>query len=476
MGVCSPDGGVCTYTPRAGSCDDGLACTTNDACANGLCVGTRRACTPAANVCLGPGACQEPSGACFYPPLSGVACNDGNACTTGDSCDGDGGCAGTPVVCTPPSQCHQSNGCGPTGTCSFGPRTGQACDAGTPIAGTCSASFTCVPRLFPFVPSNFTEVQLPPVPTPPALNVTCDATLTLNNNPSLSSNCGLVLPPFTTVTPTGGVPTTLFLLSRLDVSATLTIVGARPAIFAVTGPVNVTGLIRARNAGACTVGNGADGSTTASGSGSGGGGYGTAGAPGGNTTGAPAPGGPQWGTLTLTPLLSGCRGGTAQSGGAGGGAVQVTSSGVLSVSGTVTAPGLGGQPMTFEPTGGGGSGGAILLEADVVALGATAWLTANGGGGAEGTALTGPGAPGAPGSETSSAPALGGAGSGSGGNGGNGGTIGPPTPGAPPSGSNAMSGGGGGAAGRIRLNAVTACQGGGGWSPAPSSNGAPGCP
>ena len=53
---------------------------------------------------------------------------------------------------------------------------------------------------------------------------------------------------------------------------------------------------------------------------------------------------------------------------------------------------MGGSPSVEEPTGGpgGGSGGAILLEAANVTFGPDAKLCANGGGGAGGTGTTEP--------------------------------------------------------------------------------------
>jgi hypothetical protein len=482
-GTCNPDGGSCSYLPVDGRCDDGLVCTDNERCSNGTCGGgTRRSCAPPTNVCLGAGVCTEPAGTCVYPPLATGTCNDNDACTQLDKCDGDGGCVGIPVTCVPPSQCHQPAGCLAATGCQFTARTGQACDAGFPTPGTCTATFSCTPPSpFPFTPSNFTVSQLPTL-TPPALNLTCDATINVNNNnPSFNAPC-VAMPPAMVVIGGGpGVPDAVLIETGSFTQAagtTLTISGTKSVIFAVLGNATISGRVRARNAlGAsfCSAGIGQDGQLF--GDGSGGGGFGTAGGSGGSASGPGPLGGQPFGAPTLIPLLSGCRGGTSVTGGAGGGAVQFTVQGDLVVNGTIGAPGVGGAASTmFEPPGGGGSGGAVLLEARNVNTTVFSWLTANGGGGAKGTGLSGTGGvAGADGSETSNTPALGGTGSGSGGNGGNGASVVAAQNGLPTSGSGG-SGSGGGGVGRIRINASSACSLAGGVSPQPTSNGAPGCP
>ncbi|MFT3711434.1 MAG: putative metal-binding motif-containing protein [Archangium sp.] len=485
-GSCQPDSGVCSYTQVTGRCNDGLICTDNETCTNGVCGGgTRRTCATSPNVCLGAGMCTEPAGTCVYAPLATGNCNDNNACTVTDRCDGDGGCVGTAITCVPPSQCHQNAGCIATSGCQFTARTGQPCDAGFPTAGTCSPGFVCnPPSAFPYTPSNFSPTMLP-AGSPVALNLTCDATLNVtNNNPSFSAPCAAMPPQMVTIQGGPGVPDLVLVQTGTftqTAGTTLTITGNKPVIFAVLGNATIAGKIRARNpvaASFCTLGIGADGQLL--GDGSGGGGYGTNGGNGGlQNGGMPPPGGQMFGMPSITPLISGCRGGTSSSGGAGGGAVQFSVRDDLLVSGTITAPGLGGlTTMTFEPPGGGGSGGSILLEASNVSLAATSWLTANGGGGAKGPSLSGAGGVnGNDGAEASGMPALGGTGSGSGGNGGSGGasTL-PALPGAPPTGGNSGAGAGGGAVGRIRLNAVGACTLSGGISPPATSNGASGCP
>jgi hypothetical protein len=120
-----------------GTCDDGNACTTGDHCdGQGNCVpGAAKDCTANLPVCKAAGTCDKSSGACVYPDAaSGTSCNDTLACTTNDICNGHGSCNGTPVVC-PAAECQTPGTCQePTG----------ACSASTPVTGgTCSDGKGC---------------------------------------------------------------------------------------------------------------------------------------------------------------------------------------------------------------------------------------------------------------------------------------------------------------------------------------------
>ncbi len=495
-GTCTSDGGaICSYTPVAGNCVDGLACTDMDTCTGGTCAGTERTCNTPPNVCFSStGACQEPSGTCVYTPrpVGARTCDDGVNCTINDTCDGDGGCVGTAVTCPAPTQCQVSNGCSVAGACLFNAR-GGACDAGTG-AGTCDNSFNCIANptsLFPFAPSNFAEAQLP-ADAGTAFTISCATTINTSDTPAITNGACVTMPPFAIITQ-GGESTLLIRVRSLTVnsSQTLSIVGTRPVIFAVTGDVVIDGTIRARNgSGLSSCGNGGNGDGSGSGNGLGGGAggaFGSAGAQGGNAGGAgggtaPAPNG----TATLIPLRGGCNGGEGAatgSGGVGGGAVQVTSSGSITVAGLISAPGRGGLGAIASmgnSGGGAGSGGAILLEAATLFLNSSARVTANGGAGGEGSG-GGVGADGNDGNELSGNPTPnGGNNSPNGGNGGVGAGL-ANAAGAGLSGSsqNDGAGGGGGGVGRIRINASTSCTvatSGLVVSPAATGSGAPGCP
>lgn len=202
---CAPDDNPCTApgcdpalgcnppAPDGIACDDGLYCTTTDACASGECAGagspcddvdecTADTCDEDANTCvftpvIVPGAegppgdptcenfadddcdglvdlgdpecntcetasdCDDGSvctadscagGMCSNGPIGGSpSCDDGNACTTGDACTG-GVCSGTPAPCA-----DDGNAC-----------TDEVCDPGTgcssvPNALPCEGVYAC---------------------------------------------------------------------------------------------------------------------------------------------------------------------------------------------------------------------------------------------------------------------------------------------------------------------------------------------
>ncbi len=492
-GTCTPDAGGCVYGPKLGGCDDGLACTLADSCAaSGSCSGMPRSCPASTNVCLGAGTCQEPTGACRYAPLPSGACNDGQSCTLNDTCDGDGGCRGTPAVCTPPSQCHQtSSTCSPGGGCQFTVRAGT-CDAGTG-AGTCNSSFTCVPsQRFPYQPSNFTETELPTAGAD--FTVSC-ALVVDTTTPSVLGGTCASLPAFTVINGAAGAePVVLFLVNNFTVSlgASLEVRGSRPAIFAVLGDVTIAGPVIVSNAAGTSAacgngGTGFNGPSSGQGNGGGGGaGFGTAGGAGGtsNNEGSGAAGMSN-GTPTLIPLRGGCNGGaggggiSGGAGGLGGGALQISAVGLVTIDGLVTAFGHGGGGPIFSQNGGGGgggSGGALLFEGQTVTLGSNAGGVANGGGGGEGGSL-GSASAGSDGRQDAQPAAGGGMGTPGGGNGGSGGAAGAaPLTGLAASTSDRGGGGGGGAVGFIRINASTSCSRAVGSviSPPATSNGA--CP
>ena len=107
----------------AQGCDDGDACTSDDTCRGGLCVGT-------AIDCGEPAECRayhcDSTLGCVEDLLSDAACDDGDACTSGDSCQ-EGVCtAGSSVT-----SCDDGNDC-----------TDDACD---PTTGDCVHSFNTAP-------------------------------------------------------------------------------------------------------------------------------------------------------------------------------------------------------------------------------------------------------------------------------------------------------------------------------------------
>src|SRR5207245_9477480 len=98
-GVCDPSTGACSNPPKANGavCNDGLFCTVNDSCTNGVCGGSPRSCAAAANQC-NDGVCNESANRCDpLPRANGTSCDDGNPCTQTDSCR-PGTCAGAQPI------------------------------------------------------------------------------------------------------------------------------------------------------------------------------------------------------------------------------------------------------------------------------------------------------------------------------------------------------------------------------------------
>jgi hypothetical protein len=497
-GTCSAND--CHYTPRPGrSCDDGMACTVGDTCAaDGSCLGTPKICTGVydGGCSATSGTCNPADGSCTFDNAAvGTSCNDQNACTTMDSCSATGVCAGTQMPCGAP-QCKVAVGC-LAGMCMFtNVDAGTVCDGGFCLAGACSA--------FPYVPSNFDPSIIAASDWSPTIHLVGICTLTFDSSgiTQYSGDCvGLAtLPTPKQVTLADGNPAVLLPFGGLiiDGLSNLALIGDKPVILAVKGDATVSGLITASSqlgqpgagsdAAGCSLGAaGVGGSVTIPGgkmsAGGGGGAFATSGSPGAETAdgGVPGSGGMPTGGASLVPLRGGCAGGaggpsgnnTACAPGAGGGAVQLSVAGALTVSGNIAASGAGGPAGTNASSNpnsggggacGGGSGGGILLEGRTVNL-ATGSLLTNGGAGGEGGTLTALGNDGASGSTSNATPAAGGDfGNQYGGKGGDGaaGKVGGSftAAGAAVPGNNVGGGGGGGGGvGRIRVNASVSCTG-----------------
>lgn len=509
-------------------CADLGLCTENETCLEGACIGTPAQCA-SPGPCFGtPGSCSPDRG-CSYPPLDagsscgngtcrgdgGCApeetgllcansldddedgkadcadpsctaqpCEDGSACTVGETCSS-GGCSGGLSCANPPGQCFLPSGSCSSGACSYQPRLQGAPCAG----GYCGLDGGC--SLFPYSPSNFDPVFLPK-PTGD-LVLSCGRSLFNSTVPGVAPQfgnwCGQ-FPPTHVLTLDGGRQAVVLVVNNLfiDAGSQLQLVGSRPVILAVFGDAVIDGEVHAGAQGPnpgpggavdCASGAGTNGTQGAkSTGGGGGGGFGTKGAAGGGGAG-PTPGGGggggavRGGTETLFPLRGGCSGGRGGSGGdpggGGGGAVQISAARLLTISGSVSAPGGGGRggssaDGTNGGAGGGGSGGGILIESLSVLI-SSAQLTANGGGGGEGdedNSVSGDsGRDGEDGHPFDDQPARGGASGNYAGGGGGHGAAGNPSDPADPGGVGlapaGCGGGGGGGAGRIRINSQWPC-------------------
>ncbi|MCC6621498.1 MAG: hypothetical protein IT385_09615 [Deltaproteobacteria bacterium] len=137
---CDPTEG-CVSTDLVGACNDGDVCTLNDACAAGECVGG------SARTCSDDDVCTDdrcdPLTGCFFPNNT-APCEDGIACTADDRC-ADGACTSGPADCDDDNPCtvdfcDGANGCKHFATasaCDDGNpcTTGDHCEAGACIAG-----------------------------------------------------------------------------------------------------------------------------------------------------------------------------------------------------------------------------------------------------------------------------------------------------------------------------------------------------
>jgi len=149
---CRASAGGCVHEPADGKipCDDGSACTADDTCTAGLCAGTPVFCAEDGNPCTS-AACNPDSGQCEVGVLLGAPCDDGQACTSDDACDQGAECTGTPVTCDDGNACT-ADACDPAnGTCVFTPDDELPCTDGNPctnddacVAGACvGVGFDC---------------------------------------------------------------------------------------------------------------------------------------------------------------------------------------------------------------------------------------------------------------------------------------------------------------------------------------------
>lgn len=149
--TCDTDLNSCTHVPRTGS-----SCTSSNLCVLVAECSSGGACNPVTSVSCDPAAtchvsmgCNPSNGICeYHTQTDGTACNDGNACTLDDECNS-GSCIGTNhVTCTPLDQCHLVGTCDTsTGTCSNPQQpTGTHCNDYNvcTIGDHCSTVGTCV--------------------------------------------------------------------------------------------------------------------------------------------------------------------------------------------------------------------------------------------------------------------------------------------------------------------------------------------
>jgi hypothetical protein len=100
-GAVGTTSGTLTILSDGSSCTDSNACTLNDSCQAGACVGSSTVSCSASDACHVAGVCDSGTGVCSNPNApDGTPCIDGNDCTSDDVC-ASGACAGTPVLGPP---------------------------------------------------------------------------------------------------------------------------------------------------------------------------------------------------------------------------------------------------------------------------------------------------------------------------------------------------------------------------------------
>jgi hypothetical protein len=474
----TPCGGSCvdvqTDVNNCGGCGAAFACASGQTCSSGRCFGCGTSCpssTVAAYSCP-KGGCNAAGGAC-------TAAAEGCYCTNDDQC-----ASGKCVMVS--GQNNASCGSSCTGS---GAADGMDCElVANGIPSSCTEGFG-------YVPSNFVPGSVTPV-APVTIPGTCTtlAFVSSSTGGTWTSTCGLTgLPaPALGAVPAAPAATPVVLaFSGLTMSSgsILRLTGTQPVILAVYGNATIAGTINASGTAGAQTGDstagaagapgaggnencttGAGGTASDARGGGGGGGMAVAGGGGGTPSPVGAGGAARGGSNAAVPLLGGCPGGNSGTEcpagvGAGGGAVQISVAGTLTLTGSVinTSGGTGaagqkegntcscgGCSGSWTGGGGGGSAGDILLEGVTVAGGTQ---TATGGtGGANGSG----GAGGAGGTATVN------------------GTTGT-APGAGNSGGNNGGGGGGGSGGFVKIRTglpATAYTCTTSLSPAPACNSA----
>ncbi len=138
--ACDTKTGKCAYVAVTKPCTDNNKCTAGDTCAGGTCTGKPISCNDG-SPCTAD-ACDPATGCTHAPTNNGLACSDGNACTSGDACL-NGACKGTGIGCNDGNPCTVDT-CDPKSGCKY-TATNGACNDGNPCTvGDSCATGKCV--------------------------------------------------------------------------------------------------------------------------------------------------------------------------------------------------------------------------------------------------------------------------------------------------------------------------------------------
>ncbi|MSQ82390.1 MAG: hypothetical protein EXR77_05655 [Myxococcales bacterium] len=142
--ACNKVSGDCSWTGKSGACNDGNPCTVNESCKTGQCAGGEVKVCDDKEVCT-TDSCDVKVGCVNAAVATGGKCDDGSACTANDAC-ANGKCTGPAPSCNDGNACT-TDGCDPkTGQCTLTSNTlpcqaGDKCQTpGTCKNGQCAAS------------------------------------------------------------------------------------------------------------------------------------------------------------------------------------------------------------------------------------------------------------------------------------------------------------------------------------------------
>ncbi|HCF61930.1 MAG TPA: hypothetical protein DFS52_28525, partial [Myxococcales bacterium] len=127
---------LCAGLPDGTPCDDGNACTETDSCQGGVCVGGNPVVCVPLDQCHQAGVCEPTTGLCSNPvKADGSLCNDADACTVQDACVA-GECIGD-LLLPEAGVCQTENTCDPSTGAPLQAEDGTACPGGLCQAGLC---------------------------------------------------------------------------------------------------------------------------------------------------------------------------------------------------------------------------------------------------------------------------------------------------------------------------------------------------
>jgi hypothetical protein len=140
LDICDVASGACLHHPTTGgTCDDGNACLTDDQCFDGECAGTTLVSCADGNPCT-LDTCDAAIG-CAPVALEGAPCDDGISCTSPDACVGTV-CQGGPSTCDDQNPCT-ADSCTVTGCANLPDVTASCADTNKCNLEACQADGSC---------------------------------------------------------------------------------------------------------------------------------------------------------------------------------------------------------------------------------------------------------------------------------------------------------------------------------------------